>query len=387
VGLFDSPAQWAALGGALGLAAYEPTAAYQPGVGFRALKRALGYPAGHLAPSFTHWFYGRGGADRSVEVMFIAYTVGSGSSSQEMNALVARIDPSLFLGIAIESKPIFEFFNKTPRTLTGDKLVDDNIYISGFDTQRTIGCLALSTLEGRELVSRIVQHKDDLHIGDSIVTFARTGYEASLEDARYRLGMVIFIAQRLAWLKSKLPPTQAEIAQRANWAGFAKEVGFQFDPLRMTTFGQTTRSSGPGVNGAPIKIALETDGQRLCTSVNVRFPREVHVAFTARRSTSPMRSYLAGVFGQDIKIGNPLFDDLYDVSGQPQHLVREVLSHPDLISVMNLLAGSTSEVQLNHRQLIFRVPGFLDATQLHQVCETARITCDALFHRLKAIVE
>jgi len=183
------------------------------------------------------------------------------------------------------------------------------------------------------------------------------------------------LAARIGQLRSRLRPTVQEIAHRADWKAFAETVGFTFDPERMTVFGQHKTSH--------LKIALETEGQQIRTATNIRFPRPVNVAFTARRTQMP--SFLQGLFSQDIKIGEPVFDDLYLVTGYPEDVVRQTLAHPELVNVLRLVATTTTEVQLNQEQLFFRVKGALGAPDLHSICETARIIGEAFFNRVQQI--
>jgi len=349
---------------------YQPTAGFAPGVSFRQLKRSLGIEASRLAPSFDHWHYGR---VRDTEVVILHYVVGSGSSATTYTGAAARIDPPLFLGLGISAKPLFEFFSTPYRT--GDAFVDAHLRITAFEPARVVECLALGTIEGRELVSQIAANADCLQVSDSIVLYATSGYEHDLAKTKWQLDVVLFVAQRLAWLRRRLTPTPAELALFADWQSFADSVGFAFDQERVTAFGRH--------HGGHLKIALETEGQQVRTAVNVRFPHPVHVAFSARRTRLP--GFLQGLFGQDIKVGAPLFDDLFLITGHPENVVRQMLAQPDLVYALQNLGLSTTEVQLNQDQLFFRVQEALASSDLLRVCETARITCEALFGRLRQL--
>jgi hypothetical protein len=355
VGLFDSAAQWQALGHSLGLAPFQPTAGYSHGVSFRQLKRSLGFPASHLAPSFNHWHYGK---SNGVEVLLLIYTQGSGSSQTTHTGVIARVDPPLFLGLGIDAKPLLELFGPK-RVPTGYPLIDQHLRISGFDLNRVLTLLAPDQPIGHELLTRVVG-----------------GHEVDPGKIRWQLETALYMATTLAHRRELLPATPQEIAQQAEWQRFADSSGFKFDPARMTMFGKH--------QGTDIKIALETAGQEIRTSVNVRFPRAVHVAFTARRTQMP--AFLQGLFGQDIKVGDPVFDDLFQVTGHPEHVIREALSRPALIQVLKYLGALTTEVQLNHEQLFFRVVGPTSSGDLlASICETGRITSAAFFGEVEAL--
>ena len=142
-------------------------------------------------------------------------------------------------------------------------------------------------------------------------------------------------------------PSPAERAQQKEWQAFADANRWKFDAARMKLEGERA--------GTAMEVALETDGQEIHTAVTARFPGEVHVAFTARPTRTP--GFLQGIFGQDIKVGDPEFDLLYNVTGVPADAVRAALARPRLLAVLKELGNRTMDVQLNHRQLFFRHPG------------------------------
>jgi hypothetical protein len=104
-----------------------------------------------------------------------------------------------------------------------------------------------------------------------------------------------------------------------------------------------------------MEVALETEGQAVCTVVTADFPSKIAVAFTARPTRQP--GFLQGLFDQDISVGDPAFDKLYIVTGTPVDAVREALSRKGLLDVLKELGARTMDVQLNRRQLYFRLPG------------------------------
>jgi hypothetical protein len=367
-----SEASWRSLAGLFNLTPHRSIASYSPGINFRRLKRALGFPSAHLPPSFDDWHHGRW---NGIEVLILTYTQGSGSSQTTYTGVIARVDPPLFLGIAIRAKPILELFAPTPFQ-TGDAFVDQHLRISGFDKRRVTDFLALGTLEGRDFITRVVRNVEQLAITDSLVCFSTQGYEIDPGQIRWQLDTVTYLANVLARRRATFPRTEAEVAQQATWRRFADERGLTMDPARMTIFGQH--------EGAHLKIALESESQEIHTSVNVRFPHSVHVAFLVKRTGLP--GLFQGLFGQDIKIGDDIFDEQYLVTGQPEPLVRQALAKPELLHALKSLGAVTDEVQLNHAQLFFRVKGACSSpNELASICETGRIAMNAFFAQVQNI--
>jgi hypothetical protein len=367
VGLFDSAHQWVALGRAFGLAPYKPTASFGLELSFRQIKRALGLPAWQLPPTFDQWLYGKRG---DVEVLLLMFEVGSGSSSTTHTAVVARIDPPLFLGLSINRRPGFEIF-ATPRLHTGDAAVDTALRVSpGFDPARTFDALGPHGPAQPTLLGNIARDPLDLRVSDSMVVAVTEGTITEASAIAQRLDAAVALATTLAARKAKMKPSEPELVQQADWQRFADAGGFTLDRARMTLAGSSA--------GSEIKIALETVPGQIHTSVNVRFPRAVHVAFTAVRAHLP--PFLQGLFGQDIKVGDQAFDDLFVVTGYPEPVVRQALARPELLRAMTQLASVSAEVQLNHAQLFFRVKGpTASPAELASIVETARVTSTSLF--------
>lgn len=177
------------------------------------------------------------------------------------------------------------------------------------------------------------------------------------------------LAVALARRREIFPDSPGELAQRAEWQRFADAAGFTFDPRRMTL---TSTRPGPA-----LKVALESEESRVCTSVSVRFPQQVGVAFTARRRAAS--SIFLGLLNRFIEIGDPVFDDMFKVTGRPEGMVRQVLSRPRLIAVMKQLGSMSKEMRLDHAQLFFRIDGpCTSSAELARLDEMARLVCAEL---------
>ncbi len=368
--LFSDPSEWRTLGNALGLAPYQATAGYSRAGTFRHMKRALGLPAAAHPPSFNDWLYGRW---RDVEVLLGIYCVGSGRNRSWYTAVSARIDPPLFLGLGVYDKPFLELFHDPP-FLTGIPLLDQNLRISAFDTRRALRFLNPNAPEMSDFWQRVIANIDSLSITDSIVTFTSRGRVVDL-SIRPQLDLVTYLASFLGQRRAQLGWTEAEAAQQAEWQRFADENRLSFDKQRMMLIGD--------YKGAHTKIALETAGKHIGSSINVRFPQPVNVSFSIRRTRL---GFLSGLFEQDITIGDPLFDDQYQVTGYPEQHVRHVLAKPVLLQTLKNLGSATTDVQLNSRELYFRLSDpLMTTTSLASVCETGHIACASFFGEVQGI--
>ena len=111
------------------------------------------------------------------------------------------------------------------------------------------------------------------------------------------------------------------------------------------------------------------EGDSFRTAVTMGFPRPIDVGFTVRRTQLP--SFLQGLFMQDIRVGDPEFDDLYCVTGHPEPYVRALLARPRLLEALKYIGARTTDVQMNHLQFFFRVPG--PSPTAHHLVELAEL--------------
>jgi hypothetical protein len=369
-----SPAKWAALAHALDLNPYAPSATYSYGASFRQMKRTLGVPAAP-PPSFQHHLYG---VRHGVEIMVLTYDVGSGSSQTTYTAVLARIDPPLFLGLALRPRSGLERLFGSVDFPLGDADADQALHVRAFDTRPAL-LLSPADPQGRALLQHLVaQARSDWlpAIADSVVTLERAGTYTDPREIAQVADWAIALARGLAGRRRAVPHQPHEAKMNDEWHRFADGAGFGFDPERMKLQGKAGDSAA--------EIALETDGQHVRTSVSMTFPRAVGVAMFVQRTTLP--GFLQGLFSQDIRVGDPAFDQMYKVTGQPVEAVRDALARPALLAVLKQLGGVTTSVQMNHRELYFRVDGCL-ATQAHlaETVALGRTATAALFGEVSAL--
>ena len=371
--MFSGPAvtRWVDLGRALGLQAFEPTAGYGPGANFRQVKRTLGIPTPGKV-DFTHWFYGRW---RETEVTVLMFEQGSGSRSTTYSAAIARVDPPLFLGLAITPHAWIRLF-ETEDVRVGHFATDEALHIQGADPRRVASLLAPGDPAAWSILQRTIGLKalDGFCVSDSAVAAWKEASSANLADIPSWLDQTTALASELGARGRALLRTPRERAQEDEWQRFANANGFRFEAARM-------RLSAPSTQ---LEIALETEGDSFRTAVTIGFPRPIDVGFTARSTQLP--SFLQGLFSQDIRVGDPEFDDLFCVTGYPEPYVRALLARPRLLAALKYVGARTTEVQMNHLQLFFRVPGpSPTAPHLAELAELARSAAGDLFREVAAI--
>lgn len=373
MGLFDSaPAYaWATLAKTLGLTAYVPTASYAYGTSFRQMKRALGLPA-HGPPSFQHSLYG---TRNGIEVIVLTYDVGSGSSSRTYTGFIARIDPPLFLGLGVRPHGFFENIFGAADLNVGDKEADAKLNITSFDPEQTLALLSPNDAAGRDLLNGTIQLASlTPRITDSLVMLSEEGTISHPKEVGRLLDAACSLASRYAARRQTMPLTRKERALHRDWRAFAERERFQFDAPRMKLEGS--------IAGSAMEIGLETEGEVVRTSVSVRFPRAVDVVFAVLRSKLP--GFLQGIFSQDIKVGDPSFDDMFSVTGYPEAAIREVLGKPELTALLVHLGHTSQEILLNEHQLYFSRPNaVVTGDELYALAEAGRTATEALFGGVK----
>jgi len=369
---FLSPTNWRAMGEALQLTAYAPTATYTTGISFRQTLRCRGVPA-YGEPSFREWFHG---VRRGVDVLVLSYETGSGSTSTTWTAAIARIDPPLLLGLSIKAQGFLDKLFGASDIQIGEAGADRDLDIRAFHAERIPVLLSPSDPACHDVLLRMRQLASNtaLYVGDSLVEVSDQG---TLTDPSRVAGLLDAAIDLAAWFAQRrrvVPFLASETAQHQRWGQFATARRFTFDPSRMKLVGECA--------GSLVEIALETDLQRVRTAVTVRFPREVHVGFCVTRSGWP--GFLQGLFSQDIKVGDRAFDEAYKVTGHPEQAVRQVLARPALLKALVLLGQNACDIELNHREMFFRVEGASESVeQLDSLASLAATTSQQLFENVR----
>jgi len=372
MGLFDAE-DWAFLGKELGLERCLATAGYAQGMGFRQLRRTFGGPA-PAKPSYAHRLYGRW---RGTEVVVLCYDVGSGSTQTTYTGVVARVDPPLFLGLELKAKSFLHGLFGADGISLGAPVLDKALLVEGFTPGAIRAFFSPTEPRNSALLDGILRAASTgLVITDSTVDLSTQGTVTDPRRIGAWLDQAVWIARALSVRRAEVPPTRPELAQQGEWLRFADAAGFAFSPERMKLTGTAA--------GSAIEVALESEPARVCTSVSVRFPTPVGFGFAVRRTNLP--SFLQGIFSQDIRVGHARFDDLYVVTGNPEHRVRELLGRAPVPHILAELGEVSREVQMHHEGLFFRLEGaFPTGDAVGALIERGRLATTALFGEVSAL--
>lgn len=372
MGLFDAD-DWGRLATSLGLTPYAVSTGYARGMGFRSLRRSLAVPRPLGAPSYNHWLYGTW---KGAEVMVLVYVVGSGKNRRTYTAVLARIDPPLFLGATLRTQGFLDDLFAGPDIVLGEPLTDGQLNIQGFDAQRVREFFRWDDAEAQNALAHLRNaSKFGLYATDTMVELSDSGVESDPAFIARRLDIAASAAGALAARRMRMPFSRNEELQLAEWQRFADTSGFKLDARRMKLTGVTA--------GSNIELALETEGKNVYTAVSVRFPMPIPFGFTLRRTNAP--SFLQGVFSQDIEIGHPAFDDLFIVSGNPPGHVRHLLTRNPVPDLLVALGRRSTEVQMHHEGLFFRLAGAsTSAQEVAGLVEYGRLTSATLFGEVSA---
>lgn len=361
-----SPAEWWQLGRALGLSPHAHVHPFEEEMCYRRMERARATLGLGVAPSFQHWLSGQ---HRGTNVTVVQYETGSGSSTTTWTAAVAQIDPPLWLGLSVRREHFLDSVFGGKDIQLGDPAVDDRLHVTSFDPARTTMLISAldSEVRGALELMMSVTNAYALSISDSFVRVARTGVHTDPGE----VGRMLDAATRLAtWLserRRRVPPTQGELVDLRAWERFAASQGFQLDPWRLSA-----RGAG---GGASIEIALEIEGQKGFIALLVRFGQPAPVPFQLARTTAP--AFLQGIFSQDIRVGEPAFDDAYKVTGPDPASVRALLRRPALLSALVHAARLSTDLTVGQNGLEMRInrgmPSEQDLAMLASIATTASL--------------
>ena len=335
---------WAEAATALGLGTFAPAGMFDMRATFKTLKRCVGAPA--TRPAVWAWMFGKRG---KTEVLVAAQ---SRDEAQFVTSAVARIDPSLFLGIEAwrQSNGVFDgrswapprmhhLFGRTPAALT-----------------------ALAQVPG---ASTCV-------ISDSTVIVNFPNIMADATTLGYALDTAVTAATSLAEARRGLAKTEGERTQEAAWQSFASENSLAFDVDRLELSGL--------VGGAKVRIALEGEPFCAMTTVTAEFPGRLDLGLSITRQR--MAGFVGELLGvMDLTVGDAYFDEAFIVRGMYGDRVRHMLwQSPQLRhTILELgLASRGFEIGDGHLFAQYVTP-MATALELRGLCERITALVGALF--------
>lgn len=363
MGFFDAfkPEKWGTLAGALQLAPFKPSGPFLQSMCFRHMERARGSSAASMEPSFAHWLWGQ---RRGVQVVVLQYETGSGSSTTTWTAAIARIDPPLHLGLEVTAENLFSRVFGAADILVGHGDLDSKLRIHAYDAPRAAMLFSAADEEGRRLseyTAGLVRTYSS-RVADSTVEVSQQGVVTDPEKVAAMLDRAVDLATWLAARRARLPQSPAEQSQVREWQRFANVSGFQADLARVTAHGSR--------DGVLVELGQEFEGQSIYTALSARFPGAAPAKLYLERTLAP--GFIQGIFSQDIKVGDPAFDAAYKVQGEPEDVVRRLLSRPAVLQALNDAARRTREVRVGQHGLFLRVEAqTMQASQLDSLVQWA----------------
>ncbi len=280
--------------------------------------------------------------------------VRSGSNNhhqrkQYYTEFYALLDPSLLMGLRIDelgalSQAASKLFGIKDIEL-GYPAFDERFKIKGVDADHVRRLV--SGPVGTEMLRAAGVHPS-LWISDIYVTTEYSGYERDLGKARVALETVgrlaeVLLAQRAREIAPWEPP------MRAAWQAVSAGWRLRFDAPRARMEGEA--------HGLPIRAGISFENGRFVTSARFTLPRPPPCEISLAPQDGD--GFFSKLFrGQDIKVGDPAFDAAFVVKGEPEEVVRAVLTP---VARQRLLAARSraGAVQLDKGALTLSVPDLL----------------------------
>lgn len=232
-----------------------------------------------------------------------------GTSPVDFNA-VARFPRSLGLELSVEQRGSFGGRG-------GDAVVSDD-----FDHDFRVD--ALHADQARELLGGAV--------GEALVKGVSRGFRIELDDNELVMSVAANLGtergvEAMSWL---VRTAQAILDARARLARP------ELEQRVLDTFGSLARSLGGRVDGDVLRLGLEegelrahvdhVSGKRFRTQLCLVFDKPL--AIDLRLGLESERSRIARVRHKDIQVGQPSFDEVFVVMGEPEDEVRAALDAP-----------------------------------------------------------
>jgi hypothetical protein len=360
---------WNVGAASLGLALHEPMGPYEQGASFARLKRALGAVA-PPPPRFHQWMYGKrratiGTGDAEVEVIAVLANVTDGVDTKSFVHAVARIDPPLMTGLALTRR-----FGPYPAPI-GEPRLDHSCAVQALAPSYLVPLFRQDIPEATQLLDAIDRLSPwGFQIGDSTVdVFARHAGPPPL-DLGARIEAAVAVAALIGKLRARVPPLPGEEQRVQTWQAFADASRLELDRTRMVLRGE--------VHGAKVQIRIEGEASGLQTVLVLELPQALGIGLQLTRQSALQA--IADFFGPtDIRVGDPIFDDLFLIKGNVER-VRWIFQSHELRRALVELVSAARDILMDDGRLFVRWPMPVDDPQhLAGIVYRARAIVGALF--------
>ncbi len=310
------------------------------------------------------------------DVLVIPYTEATRSashaSSTTYTCVVARIDPPLFLGMKLEApRPMDPIFGPKFNPLTGDPELDRVCGITATKHGAAAHLLRRASSPPNDLLDHLhaLADRGRVLISDSAVHF-RHAYDDDPAAIGPWLTSVAAVAAHVAARRGTLPSDAGEAALLATWRGVADAERLAFDDARLAISGS--------MGGVQVRLGVETEGTEGYTLLSLEAPRSLGLGL--RLSKQGALQFVAGWFGsQDVKVGDPAFDDAFVVKASAEPSVKALLaSNPAARHALVGFASHSTELVLDDERLVVRWPGIADGAALQGALVAARAIAPVL---------
>ncbi|NUO53187.1 MAG: hypothetical protein HOV80_30435 [Polyangiaceae bacterium] len=384
---------WAALATALNLRAHLACSDYYDGDGFRQVRSRLGMAA--VAPKLDDYLWG---AHEGAEVILASYKETAKLSDFGVNtsdgvarfvAVLVALDPPLFMGTRVSREGMLSNMFGGSDVQLGVPEIDRALRLTSLDADKLRALLAPASAQDQAFLGKLSGLAGGgLYVTDSFVGYRLPGSQHDPAMVGACIANAVWVRNELAARAARVPKRPHEVALAESWAGVARAASLAFDEARFSLQGV--------VDGVALEIALSPTAGAPMTSVSVRWPRPIGVQLRLSKfdpakgadkeagegAHRVLFQFLTDVIAQDIRVGDPKFDDAFLVQGFPEDHVRSALSSPSLRDAMVRIAKVATEVSMTDQGITWFIQGQAKAAELDEHIRMAVHTAGALFPAL-----
>lgn len=362
--MFDTNPGWGHAAQALGLVLHDP-GSFAGGRSFSQLKRTLGAPVGHPAKN-QHWMVGR---RNGTEVMVLQQVVSQGSSTTTYTHTLARVEPATLLGYHIGYRPWLVRKLGTSTTRSGDPWFDEHYDLKTTDP-RFMSALAELARSGHTQWFQRAQPAD-VGVSDSVVDLYTDAVVTNANELARRLDVATQLASVLPPLLRPLHDTPLHVDIARHWHAFAEAHRLAFDPERARFDGK--------VGALQVRVGIEAEPHKIFTTLVAEMPRILGLGLGLEKQGG--FQFLRELFGgQDIIVGEPVFDAAFVVKGANIAAVRHLFANRALTQALVELDLGSVDLMMNDAKLVIRWPRpVTDETGLLGITARVHAISQALF--------
>jgi len=254
------------------------------------------------------------GVLQGVPVAVLHEVRGSGKNRVTYTVARAQLSPALDLGLSLRRSQMGDGLLESlgmlaPDVLVGDAAFDRNFHVSGHEVAR------VAALLGPELrLALLGIGFGAIYVDDLGVRVERRGF-VDEAFAEWSLATVLWFAQALQAAATRVPPAPLAVPY-------------------LSAFDQAARALGLGYRATPPALGGALDGVQVWAQLTRQGPSQLGCDLYAQHPSQlglglelrPRRGTAFPFFSSpDIELGDPRFDDRFDVHGRDPEGVRAVL--------------------------------------------------------------